>query len=153
MDTATKDWLEKLVSIRPSKNQYEWQKLEFTAFFHYGINTYTNREWGSGKEDISVFDPQALNTDQWCEGLKAAGIRACIITAKHHDGFCLWDTAYTDHSVMHTPFKKDIVAELSESCKKYDIKLLVIGTKSWLEKLCAITDKLSVNSFEILSLL
>ena len=122
MDTATKDWLEKLVSIRPSKNQYEWQKLEFTAFFHYGINTYTNREWGSGKEDISVFDPQALNTDQWCEGLKAAGIRACIITAKHHDGFCLWDTAYTDHSVMHTPFKKDIVAELSKSCKKYDIK-------------------------------
>ena len=118
----TRDWLEKLVSIRPTKNQYEWQKLEFTAFFHYGINTFTNREWGSGKEDISMFDPKALNTDQWCEGLKKAGIRACIITAKHHDGFCLWDTAYTTHSVMYTPLKRDIVAELSASCKKYDIR-------------------------------
>ena len=118
----TRAWLEKLVSVRPTKNQYEWQKLEFTAFFHYGINTFTNREWGTGKEDISIFDPKALNTDQWCEGLKKAGIRACIITAKHHDGFCLWDTAYTTHSVMYTPLKRDIVAELSASCKKYDIR-------------------------------
>jgi alpha-L-fucosidase len=116
-------FVEKLVSVKPSKNQLEWQKLEFTAFLHYGINSFTDREWGTGKEDIGVFNPANLNTDQWCEAIKRAGIKGCIITAKHHDGFCLWDTAYTNHSVMYTPFKRDIVAELAESCKKYGIKL------------------------------
>lgn len=117
------DLLEKLISVVPTENQINWQKLEYTAFFHYGINSFTDREWGTGKEDISIFSPKNLNTDQWCEVLKQAEIKACIITAKHHDGFCLWNTAYTNHSVMHTPFKRDIVAELAASCKKYGIKL------------------------------
>lgn len=114
---------EALTSVIPSKSQMEWQGLEFTAFFHYGINSFTNREWGDGKEDISVFNPSALNTDQWCRALLKAQIKGCIITAKHHDGFCLWDTKYTTHSVMHTPFGKDIVKMLSDSCRNYNIKL------------------------------
>ncbi len=113
---------EALVSTVPSKRQLEWQMLEFTAFFHYGINSFTNREWGDGKEDISIFNPTSLSTDQWCESLVKAQIKACIITAKHHDGFCLWNTKYTTHSVMHTPFGKDIVKMLSDSCRKYNIK-------------------------------
>ena len=114
--------IEKLVSVSPSQRQMDWQKLEFTAFFHYGINTFTNKEWGDGSEDISIFNPLSMDTDQWCKALKDAEIKACIITAKHHDGFCLWDTKYTDHSVMHTPYSKDIVKSLSQSCAKYDIK-------------------------------
>ena len=117
------NFLERLVKVVPSERQINWQKLEFTAFFHYGINSFYDSEWGSGKEDISVFHPQNLDTDGWCKALKDAEIKACIITAKHHDGFCLWDTAYTEHSVIHTPFKKDIVAELAASCEKYGINL------------------------------
>ena len=113
----------RLVQTVPSERQVAWQQLEFTSFFHFGINTFTNREWGTGKDDISLFDPKELDTDQWCEGLLSAGIRSCIITAKHHDGFCLWYTKYTDHSVMHTPYGKDIVAQLAESCKKYGLKM------------------------------
>lgn len=115
--------LDQIVAVVPSKQQLEWQKLEFTAFFHYGINSFTNREWGEGTEDIGQFDPKALDTDQWCESLIKAGIRACILTCKHHDGFCLWDTAYTTHSVMHTPYQKDILKSLEQSCKKYGIRL------------------------------
>ncbi len=118
-----RDWVDYLVSIRPSENQLAWQKLEFTAFFHYGINSFTDREWGDGTENPAVFNPQGLDTDGWCESLLLAGIKGCIITAKHHDGFCLWDTKYTDHSVMNSPFKKDIVAYLSRSCRKYGIKM------------------------------
>ncbi len=118
-----KSLLEKLISVVPSENQLNWQKLEYTAFFHYGMNSFTDREWGTGKEDTFLFSPKNLDTDQWCEVLKKAEIKACIITAKHHDGFCLWNTAYTRHSVMHTPFGRDIVAELSASCERYGIKL------------------------------
>ena len=115
-------WIEKLVSVYPTQNQLDWQKLEFTSFFHYGMNSFTDREWGDGKEELSTFCPTSIDTDQWCRGLKDAEIRACIITAKHHDGFCLWDTKYTDYSVMNTPYGKDIVAQLAKSCEKYGIK-------------------------------
>ena len=118
-----KEFVNQIVAVVPTKQQLNWQQLEFTAFFHYGINSFTNREWGDGSEDISIFDPQSLDTDQWCEGLVKAGIKACILTCKHHDGFCIWDTAYTTHSVMHTPYKKDILKSLEQSCKKYGIKL------------------------------
>ena len=118
-----KSLMEKLISVVPSENQLNWQKLEYTAFFHYGMNSFTDREWGTGKEDTFLFSPKNLDTDQWCEVLKEAEIKACIITAKHHDGFCLWNTAYTRHSVMHTPLGRDIVAELSASCERYGIKL------------------------------
>jgi alpha-L-fucosidase len=112
-----------LVKIRPHERQIAWQRLEFTAFLHYGINTFTNREWGLGNESPSLYNPSRLDTDQWCEALVSAGIRACILTAKHHDGFCLWDTALTDHSVMASKQPVDVIARLSASCEKYGLKL------------------------------
>lgn len=114
---------ERITSVLPSERQLNFMKLEYYNFIHFGINTFYNREWGDGKEDISRFNPKKLDTDQWCRVLKETGSRGIIITAKHHDGFCLFDTAYTDHNVMNTPFGKDIVALLSESCRKYDLKL------------------------------
>lgn len=112
----------RLTQVVPSQKQLAWQELEFTAFFHYGMNTFTDREWGDGKENPAWFDPKALNTDQWCESVVSAGIKGCILTAKHHDGFCLWPSAYTEHAVKNSPFGKDIVAMLSQSCKKYGLK-------------------------------
>jgi len=115
--------INKLVSVVPSERQIAWQSLEFTAFLHYGINTFTNREWGDGSECPSLYNPSALDTDQWCEALVSAGIQACIITAKHHDGFCLFDTKHTKHSVMHLQKPVDVVASLSKSCVKYGLKM------------------------------
>ena len=103
--------------------QLEFMELEYYNFIHFGMNTMTNREWGDGTEKLSFFNPKKLDTDQWCSVLKATGSKGIIITAKHHDGFCLFDTKYTDHNVMNTPFGKDIVKMLSESCKKYGLKL------------------------------
>ena len=116
-------FVEKLISVKPSERQIAWQALGFTAFLHYGINTFTNSEWGSGSESPESYNPTNLDTDQWCEALKAADIKACIITAKHHDGFCLFDTAYTKHSVMYSPKPVDVVASLSASCAKYGLKM------------------------------
>ena len=110
------------ISVTPSPRQLEFMKLEYYNFIHFGMNTMTNREWGDGKEDISKFNPQKLDTDQWCKVLKSTGSNGIIITAKHHDGFCLFDTAYTDHNVTNTPFGKDIVRMLSDSCKKFGLK-------------------------------
>ena len=117
------DETERLNSVLPSERQLEFMKMEYYNFVHFGINTFYGREWGDGKEDISRFCPARLDTDQWCSVLKSTGSKGVIITAKHHDGFCLFDTAYTKHNVMNTPFGKDIVRLLSESCKKYDMKL------------------------------
>ena len=115
--------LDRLVSVRPTQNQINWQDLEFYAFIHYGVNTYTGKEWGNGKEDPAIFNPTSLDTDQWCEAIAIAGMRAVIITAKHHDGFCLFESKFTNHTVIHSPYGKDIVAELAESCRKFDLKL------------------------------
>ncbi|MEG0692991.1 MAG: alpha-L-fucosidase [Oscillospiraceae bacterium] len=115
--------IEKAIQIVPSERQLSWQRLEFTAFLHYGLNSFTNSEWGTGAVDTSIFNPQKLNTDNWCESLMAAGIKACLFTAKHHDGFCLWDTKQTEYSVMNSPYGKDILAQLKLSCKKYGMKL------------------------------
>ncbi len=96
--------------------------MEYYSFIHFGINTINNVEWGKGSENIAAFNPKKLDTDQWCSVLKETGSKGVIITAKHHDGFCLWATKQTDHCVTNTPFKKDIVKMLSESCKKYGLK-------------------------------
>ncbi len=114
--------VERYINVTPSERQLEFMKLEYYNFIHFGINTMTNREWGEGNEDISRFNPKKLDTDQWCSVLKATGSKGIIITAKHHDGFCLFDTKFTDHNVMNTPFGKDIVKMLSESCKKYNLR-------------------------------
>jgi len=115
--------ISRLVEVKPDERQIAWQSLGFTAFLHFGMNTFTNREWGDGQEDPACFRPAALDTDQWCEALRAAGVRACILTAKHHDGFCLWDTAHTRHSAMYAPQPVDVVASLSASCEKFNLKL------------------------------
>jgi alpha-L-fucosidase len=112
----------KAASVVPSPRQLRWQELELTAFFHFGINTFSNREWGDGKEDITQFNPKDLNADQWIRTVKDAGFKQVIITAKHHDGFCLWPSKYTAHSIKNTPYKNgkgDIVKEVADACRKY----------------------------------
>lgn len=115
--------LEKLVQIVPDERQMKWHEMEFYAFMHFGINTFFSHEWGKGDEEPSAFNPSDLSTDSWAEAAVSAGMKGIILTAKHHDGFCLWDTKYTEHCVRNSPYKKDILAQLSESCKKYNIKL------------------------------
>ena len=118
--------IRKAAHVIPTKDQYNYKKLEFTCFVHFGPNTFTRMEWGSGKEDPMIFNLQNLDTDQWCEAMKAAGMKLVVITAKHHDGFVLWQSRYTEHGVMSSPFrdgKGDILKDLSESCRKYGIKL------------------------------
>lgn len=114
--------VERITNVFPSEKQMKLCDMEYYNFIHFGINTMNNVEWGKGSESIAAFNPKKLDTDQWCEILKATGSKGIIITAKHHDGFCLWDTKQTNHCVTNTPFKKDIVKMLSESCKKYDLK-------------------------------
>lgn len=116
---------ERLIKIVPSARQLKWHELEFYSFIHFGMNTFYNSEWGNGKENPAMFNPTELDTDQWISSLKAAGIKAAILTCKHHDGFCLWPSKYTEHSVKNSPYKQgkgDIVKEMAESCKKYGLK-------------------------------
>lgn len=112
-------------SIVPNKRQLMIQDMKYYAFIHYTVNTFTNKEWGNGKESESVFNPSNQNTDQWCEAIAQAGMKGVILTCKHHDGFCLWPTKTTQHSVKNSPYKNgkgDVVREVCESCKKYDLK-------------------------------
>lgn len=117
--------LDLYTSIVPNRRQLIIQDMKYYAFVHYGINTFTNREWGDGKESESIFNPKKQNTDQWCEAIAAAGMKGVILTCKHHDGFCLWPTKTTEHSIKNSPYKNgkgDVVREVSESCKKYGLK-------------------------------
>jgi alpha-L-fucosidase len=118
------DIIRKAAHVAPSPRQFRWQELEVTAFFHFGINTFTDREWGDGKEDLSLFNPTRLDARQWVRTAKEAGIRQVILTAKHHDGFCLWPSKYTDHTIAHTPYRNgrgDIVREFAEACHEYGV--------------------------------
>lgn len=115
--------VKRYLAVRPSERQLIWNEMKYYNFIHFGMNTFTNREWGDGTEDESLFNPTGLDTDQWCAVLKDSGSKGIIFTAKHHDGFCLFDSKYTTHSVMYSPYGKDIVKELSESCKKFGLKL------------------------------
>lgn len=117
--------IEKYISIVPSVRQKAYQEMGFNVFFHYGMNTFTGKEWGDGKTPASVFNPTNQNTDQWVEAVKKAGAKGVILTCKHHDGFCLWPTDTTEYSVKNSPYKNgkgDVVREVSDSCKKYGLK-------------------------------
>ncbi|HXB95356.1 MAG TPA: alpha-L-fucosidase [Puia sp.] len=116
------DIIRKAAHVVPAPRQLRWQQLELTAFFHFGINTFTDREWGDGKEDLSQFNPRHLDVRQWVRAAREAGIRQVILTAKHHDGFCLWPSKYTEHTIAHTPYKNghgDIVREFADACHEY----------------------------------
>ena len=110
-----------LVKFAPSPRQLKVQQMEFYAFAHFGVNTFTDREWGDGTESPAIFNPTEFDANQWVDALKAAGIGGLILTCKHHDGFCLWPSAYTEHSIKNSLFqngKGDIVREVSDACKR-----------------------------------
>ena len=104
----------------PTASQLEWQRDELALFLHFGVNTFTDREWGDGKEDPAIFAPAGLDPRQWARAAAAAGFRAMILTAKHHDGFCLWPTRTTRHSVAASPWRGgggDVVREFTDACR------------------------------------
>lgn len=109
--------------VVPSQRQLAWHDMEYYGFVHFGPNTFTAKEWGSGLEDPNIFNPKELDTRQWAKTFKDAGMKGVIITAKHHDGFCLWPSKYSTHTVAQSPFKRDILKELAASCKEFGIKL------------------------------
>ena len=118
--------MEKAAHVVPTANQMSALENEFIAFIHFGPNTFTRMEWGTGNEDPKIFDLKTLDTDQWCQAMKSAGMKMVIITVKHHDGFCLWQSRYTRHGIMSTGFrdgKGDVLKDLSASCRKYGLKL------------------------------
>lgn len=113
--------VEKAAMVRPSHRQVNWQELEFTAFIHFGVNTFTGRGWGTGEESPDLFAPTDFDANQWIDVFKAAGMKGVVLTCKHHDGLCLWPTATTEHSIKNSAWrggKGDVVKEVAEACRK-----------------------------------
>jgi alpha-L-fucosidase len=109
----------------PTQAQLDWHDMKMNAFIHFTINTFTDREWGMGSESPKEFNPTAINVEQWISVLKETGFKGVILTCKHHDGFCLWPSEFTDHDIANSPFmngKGDIVKMVSEACKKNGLK-------------------------------
>jgi alpha-L-fucosidase len=110
----------------PNKNQMRWQEMEYYAFVHFSLNTYTNQSWGYGNESVKLFNPDKLDCRQWARICKQVGMKGIILTAKHHCGFCLWPSKYTEYSVKNSPWKNgkgDVVREMADACKEYGLKL------------------------------
>ncbi|WP_422082944.1 alpha-L-fucosidase [Ulvibacterium sp.] len=117
----------------PDQKQLAWQQMEFYGFIHFGLNTFTDQEWGYGDKSPELFDPSELDARQWARVAKEAGMKGIIITAKHHDGFCLWPSQYTEYSIKNSPWKGgkgDVIKELAAACKEYGLKL-GIYTSPW----------------------
>ena len=111
--------------VVPSQNLIDYQQMELIGFIHFTVNTFTDKEWGYGDESPEIFNPSQLDVEQWVKTAKAAGMKQLILTAKHHDGFCLWPSNYTEHSIKNSPYKAgkgDIVKEFVMACKKYGLK-------------------------------
>ena len=110
----------------PNENQMKWQEMEYYSFLHFSLNTFTDQEWGNGDEDVKLFNPKDLDCRQWARVCKEAGMKGIIMVVKHHCGFCLWPSKYTEFSVKNSPWKDgkgDIVRELADACKEYGLKL------------------------------
>jgi alpha-L-fucosidase len=110
----------------PTENQLRWHDMEYYAFVHYSLNTYTDQSWGFGSEEVKLFNPEKADCRQWARICKEAGMKGIIITAKHHCGFCLWPSKYTEYSVKNSPWKNgkgDMVREMADACKEYGLKL------------------------------
>lgn len=124
IDEVMKEEL-RLVSVKPSQRQVAYQQMEFNGFIHFTVNTFTGKEWGTGKESPAIFNPTELDVRQWIKTAKDAGMKGIILTCKHHDGFCLWPSAYTQHSIAYSPYQDgqgDLVREVCEACKESGIK-------------------------------
>ena len=120
--------IEKPFGPIPNANQLRWQDMEMYAFIHYSLNTYTDQEWGFGNEDPKLFNPSDLDCRQWARVCKQSGMRGIIFTAKHHCGFCMWPSAYTEYSVKNSPWKNgkgDVVRELAEACREEGLEFAV----------------------------
>ncbi|TWT82854.1 Alpha-L-fucosidase [Planctomycetes bacterium CA13] len=110
----------------PSERQLRWHEMEYYGFIHFTTNTFTGLEWGYGDESPAIFNPTDCDPNQWASVAKQVGMRGLIITAKHHDGFCLWPSQYSEHTIKHSPFKNgtaDMVGELAEACRKHELQM------------------------------
>lgn len=117
--------IEEAVQVVPTPRQLAWQEMEFYAFIHFGMNTFTGRQWGLGDEDPQLFHPTAYDAAQWVESCRLAGMTGVILTCKHHDGFCLWPSEYTDHSVKYCSWQEgqgDVVRDVAEACREQGLK-------------------------------
>ena len=113
---------QRLIQVVPSSRQLALQQMEFYAFVHFTVNTFTDKEWGDGTESPDIFNPVKFDANQWVDAIQAAGMKGLILTCKHHDGFCLWPSKHTQHTVAYSPFKRDIVGEVAAACREAGIK-------------------------------